>query len=228
MNEAGDLTHSGGLSRRWHRLSLREYMGLVTIAMLCVGLVTTTIRLRKSEANVAQLRSETGYLTETLPGQIAAARAPSDLPLTYRVRVRVPSSPFRVAYSSLWPKQSSVPEWYGAVPVPPGESLITVRIHQDPRDQRWKISTQVATPLSTKRMATVLPADHVEIFQGSHEVVSTGIGRQTYAESSSKSIRLLDERWLVGEGSLLLYGDRAPERDQIGVYVELQPDIGPL
>jgi hypothetical protein len=229
MSEADDLTQSGRPSGRWHRLSLREYIGLVTIAMLCVGLVTTTIRLRKSEANVAQLRSETGYLTETLPGQIAAARAPSDQPLTYRVRVRVPSSsPFRVAYSSLWARQSSVPEWYGAVPVPPGESLITVRIHQDPRDQRWKISTQVATPQGTKRMATVLPADHVGIFQGSHEVVSTGIGRQTNAESASKSIRLLDERWLVGEGSLLLYGDRAPARDQIGVYVELQPDIGPL
>ena len=44
----------------------------------------------------------------------------------------------------------------------------------------------------------------------------------------SAALRLLDERWLVGEGGLLLYGDRPPERDQIGVYAELQPDTGPL
>jgi hypothetical protein len=77
-------------------------------------------------------------------------------------------------------------------------------------------------------MATVLPSDHAGVFRGSHEVVSTGVGRETFAISSSKSIRLLDERWLVGEGSLLLYGDRAPEHDQIGIYAELQPDVGPL
>jgi len=237
MHRDDEIPGNDGPSTGWHRLSLREYLGLVTIAMLVVGLVTTTIRLRKSEirlqkseTDVSRLRSETGHLTETEPGQIAAARAPSDQPLTYRVRVRVPSaSPrFRVAYSSLWPKQSASPQWYGAVPVPPGESLITVRIHEDPRDQRWKISTLVGTPQGTKRMATTLPPDQVGIFRGSHEVISTGIGRQTYAASSSDSIRLLDERWLVGEGSLLLYGDRAPERDQVGIYVELQPDIGPL
>jgi hypothetical protein len=216
--------------RRWHRLSLREYLGVVTIAMLLIGLLTTAIRLHSSQAEVARLRAETGYLRDTEPGQIAAARAPSDQPLTYRIRVRVPpgTSRFRVAYSSLWPKESARPQWYGAVPVSVGESLITVRIQEDPRDSRWKISTIVATPLGTRRMATVLPPDHVDIFRSSHEVVSTGIGRETFAAGSSESIRLLDERWLVGEGSLLLYGDRAPSRDQIGVYVELQPDIGPL
>ena len=60
-------------------------------------------------------------------------------------------------------------------------------------------------------MATVLPPEHVEIFRGSHEVVSTGVARETLAVSSTDSIRLLDERWLVGEGGLLLYGDRPPE-----------------
>jgi hypothetical protein len=229
MNRADDLPTCRESSHRWHRLSLREYIELITIAMLAIGLVMTTLRLRRSEANVAKLRSESGYLAETGPGQIAAARTPSDQPLTYRVRVRVPPSPpFRVAYSSLWPRQSPNPQWFGAVPVPPGESLITVRIDEDPRDRRWKITTQVGTAERTKRMATVLPADHVGIFRGSHEVVSTGIGRKTYAQNSAEPIRLLDERWLVGEGSLLLYGDRAPQRDQIGVYVELQADIGPL
>ncbi len=225
-----DQNFTTAMSIRWHRLSLREYIGVVTIAMLGVGLITTTLRLRKSETEVARLRSETGYLTETDPGQIAAARAPADQPLTYRVRVRVPSSspPFRVAYSSVWPKQSPRPQWYGAVAVPPGESLVTVRIHEDPRDRRWKISALVGSPQGTRRMATVLPPEHVGIFRGSHEIISTGVGRETLAVSQTKSIRLLDERWLVGEGSLLLYGDRAPERDQVGIYAELQPDVGPL
>ncbi len=225
-----DSNTMGQVPNRWHRLSLREYFALVTIAMLVVGLVATTMRLRRSEAEVTRLRSETGYLTPTEPGQIAAARAPSDQPLTYRVRIRTPaSSPrFRVAYSSLWPRQTTSPRWYGAVPVPPGESLITVQILEDPRDNRWKMATLVGSPQGTKRMATVLPEDHVGIFRGSHQVVSTGVSRETIAVHSSQSIRLLDERWLVGEGSLLLYGDRPPEHDQIGVYVELQPDVGPL
>jgi len=90
------------------------------------------------------------------------------------------------------------------------------------------MATIVGSSQSTKRMATVLPPDHVDVFRGSHEVVSTGVDRETLAVSTADSIRLLDERWLVGEGALLLYGDRAPEHDQVGVYVELQPDIGPL
>ena len=173
---------------------------------------------------------EFGYLSNTLPGQIAAARAPSDQPLTYRLRVRAPETlqGYRVAYSSHWPQNSSGPQWFGAVEVPAGESIITVRIMEDPRDHRWKIATSVAAANGTRRMATVLPQEQVEIFRGAHEVLSTGIGRQTLAVGADQSIRLLDERWLVGETALLLYGDRAPDEDQIGVYAELQPDIGPL
>lgn len=230
MTRDSDLSEAEERSDPWFRLSLREYLGLVTIAMLMVGLAITATRLQKSAAVVAALRTENGYLTETQPGQIAAARAPSDQPLTYRVRVRVPSSSarFRVAYSSILPKQSSSPRWYGAVPVDPGESLVTVRILEDPRDKRWKMATVVGSPQRTKRMSTVLPPEHVEVFRGSHEVVSAGVNRETHAVSTTDSIRLLDERWLVGEGALLLYGDRAPENDQVGVYLELQPDTGPL
>lgn len=217
-------------SRRWFRLSLREYLGLVTLVILVVALIATNRRLRRSERELSLLRAEFGYLKPTEEGQIAAARAPSDQPLTYRLRVRVPSdaTQYRVAYSSLWPRKSTRPQWYGAVPVQPGESIITVRILEDPRDRRWKISTLVGTASGTKRMATTLPEEHIAIFRGSHEVISTGIGRETAAVDATASIRLLDERWLVGEGSLLLYGDRPPDRDQIGVYAELQPDVGPL
>jgi hypothetical protein len=77
-------------------------------------------------------------------------------------------------------------------------------------------------------MATVLPPDHVGVFRGSHEVISQGITRETRVVPSNETIRLLEERWLVGETALLLYGDRAPDEDQIGIYAELQPDVGPL
>ncbi|MDE0862871.1 MAG: hypothetical protein OSA98_03725 [Rubripirellula sp.] len=214
---------------RWS-LSLREYLGFVTIAMLTIGLVFTIQRLRRIEAEVTKLRAETGSLQETGPGQIAAVRAPSDQPLTYRVRVRVPtgSARFRVAYSSIWPRQSTAPLWFGAVPVPIGESIVTIRILEDPRDQRWKIATLVASVEGNQRMSTVLPPEQVQIFRGSHDVLSTGVGRETQSAVATEAIRLLDERWLVGEGGLLLYGDRAPENDQIGIYAELQPDVGPL
>jgi len=214
---------------RWS-LSLREYLGLVTIVILVMGLVFTIQRQRRIEAELTRLRAETGYLQETGPGQIAAARAPSDQPLTYRVRVRVPqgSARFRVAYSSLWPRHSTAPQWFGAVPVPAGESLVTIRILEDPRDRRWKIATLVASVEGNQRMATVLPPEQAKIFRGSHDVVSTGVSRKTHSAAATDPIRLLDERWLVGEGALLLYGDRAPENDQIGIYAELQPDVGSL
>ena len=211
-------------------VSLREYLGLATILMLVTGLVTTALRLRSAEAEVSRLRAESGYLVATGPGQIAAARAPSDEPLTYRVRIRTPATggEYRVAYSTYWPRGGGEPEWYSAIAVPAGESQLTVRIHEDPRDQRWKVSAIVTTAEQTRRMATTLPPPHVAVFRGSHQVVSTGVGRQTLAVDAARSIRLLDERWLVGGGQLLLYGDRPPEQDQIGVYAELQPDVGPL
>jgi hypothetical protein len=202
----------------------------MTIVMLTVGLIVMSQRLRQTSSELSQLRREVGYLSSTSAGQIAAVRAPSDQPLTYRIRVRVPedSGDYRVAYSSHLPKQSSTPMWYGAVPIPSGESLVTVRILEDPRDKRWKIATIVSSRQGTQWMSTALPPEHVTVFRGSHDVLSKGVGRETQAVGSEDSIRLLDERWLVGGSSLLLYGDRAPETDQIGVYAELQPDIGPL
>ena len=205
-------------------------MGLVTIVILSIGLVFSIQRVRRLEVEVTKMRAETGYLQETDPGQIAAARAPSDQPLTYRVRVRVPNGParFRVAYSSVWPKRSSGPQWFGAVALPEGESVVTIRILEDPRDKKWKIASLVASVEGNQRMATVLPPDHVGVFRGSHDVLSTGVGRETQTADQTDSLRLLDERWLVGEGGLLLYGDRAPKIDQVGIYAELQPDVGPL
>lgn len=225
-----DATETEPPRRRPTRISLREYLGLVTIVMLAVGLAVNSYRLRDLRQEIDALRLETGYLAKTGPDQIAAARAPSDQPLTYRVRVRVPdgASRFRVAYSSIWPKNSARPQWYGAVPVPAGESIVTVRIQEDPRDGKWKIATLVGSKEGNRRMATTLPPEQIRVFRGSHDALSTGVGRETVAVNASRSIRVLDERWLVGEGSLLLYGDRPPDRDQIGVYAELQPDDGPL
>lgn len=213
------------------QFSLRESLALVTIVVLAFGWAVTVMRLRSAETELNRLRAETGYLSMTEPGQIAAARLPSDQPLTYRLRVRVPKSSqkFRVAYSSVWPAEASHPSWYGAVPVAAGESIVVVRIMEDPRDGRWKISAMISTLEGDRRMATSLPPDQATIFRGSHEVISTGIPRTgTIAANQSESIRLLDEKWLVGEGSLLLYGDRLPEHDQVGIYAELQPDAGPL
>jgi hypothetical protein len=185
--------------------------------------------MARLERELQNLRREVGYLGPVDPGQIAAVRVTSEQPLTYRVRVRVPPRPgYRVAYSSLLPKDARGPDWYAGLRVPPGESLVTVRIAEDPRDSRWKITTLVGSERGTQRMATVLPDEHVRAFRGSHDVVSTGVGRDPWVTESGDSIRLLDERWLVGEGSLLLYGDRGPASDQLGIYLELQPDSGPL
>lgn len=228
MNDEIAQSDPGPRRSRW-RHSLREFLGLATIVALAIGLYLTSRELGRVEAELNQLRKEVGYLDASPPDRIAAVRVPSDEPLTYRVRVRVPDGVgYRIAYSTVLPRNARRPDWYAAVRVPPGESLVTVRVASDPRDDRWKITTLIGSERGTQRMATALPTEHVEVFRGSHDVVSTGVSRETVTVAASQSIRLLDERWLAGEGSLLLYGDRPVERDQTGIYAELQPDSGPL
>ncbi|WP_145169008.1 hypothetical protein [Rubripirellula lacrimiformis] len=224
---AGDPT----TRQRRLRLSLREILGGVTLAVFALGWGTTVMKLRSVQADLSRLRSEVGYLEPTAEGQMAALRAPADQPLTYRFHVRCPpgSVKHRLAYSVLLERGQVHPTWFGAVPIAAGDAVVTVRIQEDPRDSRWKISVVADQASRVRRISTALPPEWVAIFRESHEVVSTGIPRgQQVAADPKQSIRVLDERWLVGEGSLLLYGDRPPDSDQLGVYAELQPDIGPL
>lgn len=215
-----------------------------TIAALIAGNSFSIVRLRQAETELTRLRREVGSLYETPAGYLAAVRIAADTPLTYRFRVRTPvaddspsrwSSPgppkthYRIAYSTILPRGRTQPQWYSAIAVPPGESVVTIQIAEDPRDERWKISTLVRNETASRRMGTVLPDEHTRLFRQSHDVVSTGLKRQdVVAMSPHESIRLLDERWLVGEQSLLLYGDKAPNEDQIGVYAELQSADKPL
>ena len=211
------------------QISLLNLLFCLTIAVLVIGYWNASRQLNKTQSELADLRRANGYLGETPSDHIAAIRSPSDQPLTYRVRVRVPDKPkFRVAYSSIWKKESLNPSWFAAIAVPPGDSLVIVRILEDPRDEKWKITTLVRSDRGTKRIATTLPDDQVAIFRSSHDSIGNGVGKQTTTVAKTECLRLLDERWLVGEGGLMLYGDRPPERDQIGIYAELQPDIGPL
>lgn len=213
---------------RW-QLSLRQTMVIVLVAALAAGYATTWYQLRQAQAELARLRAETGYLPPTGSGQIAAVRLFSDEPLTYRFRVRVPPSPpHRVVYSTVQPKDSPTPHWFAGVDLPPGESIVTVRLGEDPRDERWKITTLVHSDRGTKRVATALLPSHVAIFRRCNDAVRAGLGRDPRRVAISEPIRLLEERLLVGEGGLLLYGDKPPEEDQIGVFAELQPDTKPL
>ncbi len=210
-------------------MSLREALGLVTIIALAVAYAALLVQFRSAERELQTLRAETGFLPPTGAEQIAAVHVPSDEALEYRVRVRVPEDePYRIAYSSVVPQGRADPEWFAAVDVPPGDSVVTVRVGKDPRDERWKIATLVQSGRGNKRMATGLPEDHIAVFRESGDVVSTGVGRSMVSADSPATIRLVDERWLVGEGALLLYGDRPAERDQVGIYAELQPDTQPL
>jgi hypothetical protein len=227
-------------SARW---SLRTLLVAATLVALIVGNAVTISRLRRAQDELSQLRLEVGSLHQVPEGQLAAIRMPADLPLTYRFRVRTPNPPtdsarwnsqvpkrseYRIAYSTVLPRGRTQPEWYSAITVPPGESVVTIRIAEDPRDERWKISTLVQNANSTRRMGTVLPDKHTRIFRASHDVISTGVARQSVTMPAEGAIRLLDERWLVGEQSLLLYGDRATDEDQVGVYAELQRADEPL
>jgi len=68
----------------------------------------------------------------------------------------------------------------------------------------------------------------VEVFRGSHDWLRSGVSNETSTKPVGESLRLLDERVLVGEGAMMLYGDGPPADDMIGVFAELQPDIGAI
>ncbi len=77
------------------------------------------------------------------------------------------------------------------------------------------------------RIATALPDEISSVFRGSHDVISAGVGRQTVTRPGGDPLRIIDERFFAGN-SMLLYGDRGPSEDLVGVFVELQVDKGPL
>ena len=59
-------------------------------------------------------------------------------------------------------------------------------------------------------------------FRGSHDVISTGINRDTVIASVGESIRLLDDRWVIQGNGVQLDGS-APRENQVGIYAELTP-----
>jgi len=209
------------------KFTLREMIGLVTIIALVAALWNSSRRLRDQERELTVMRKEFGYLAPSEPYELAASRSPSDQPLSYRMRVRLPPQkgtdfPYQIVYSSLWEAGESEPTWFGGVRGPGGESLITVQILDDPRDGKWKLATVVSSSSGTSRMSTVLPPPHEGIFRGSYDVISAGIGRDTLISEFGSSVRLLDERWLIEDAGVVLDGF-APKESQVGVYAELRP-----
>jgi len=204
------------------------------LAMLVIAMATACTmairRARLAEAELKSLRSEFGYLDPAEDDTVAAARIAVDEPLVWRARVRVPEGQtYRVAYSARWLQATTRPDWFAAQPIPSGESVVTVRVMKDPRDDRWRISVIVRQDGRAVRTATVLPDELVAVFQGSHDIVSGGVGSQTSVCEKGQSMRIFNERYFVG-GSAIFYGDqeREPESDVVGVFAELQPDVGSL
>ena len=217
---------------------MRTLLLVTAVAGLAIGNVVTLRRLRVARVELDHLRVQTGYLSPQPADRAAAVRVPADEPLTYRFRVRVPrpaskwSAPaggpeYRLMYSTVIAKNESTPRWYGGLAVSPGESFVTVRVAVDPRDDRWKVSMVVRSELGTRRIGSALPEPQVAIFRGSHDVISTGLGTQTEPLPVGGPLRLLDDRWLAGQGGALLYGDRPVKADQIGLYVQLQAMLPP-
>ena len=209
------------------RFSLRESLGLMTIAILAIGLWLTSSKLRDREEELRVMRQEFGYLAPSRADQIASSRSPSDQPLTYKMRVRLPRDlpagiSYQLVYSSIWESGRAAPTWFGAVPMPQGESLVTLQILNDPRDSKWKIAAVVSSTEGTSRIATGLPPPHEAIFRGSHDVISTGLGRETLLMAIGESIRLLDERWVVGSQGVMLDGG-PPRENLVGVFAQLEP-----
>lgn len=210
------------------QISLRSVFTGMLLCGAVIGYVLNYGRMRTAEAELQQLRREVGYLEPSGEDELAAVRVLVDEPLMWQAKIRVPATPrYRVAYSTVWHETKARPDWFAAQPLPQGESVVTIRVLKDPRDDQWKISTMVRHPRGLRRMGTALPEEISTVLRGSHDVISGGIGRQTVVLPAGQKVRLFDERYFSGT-ALLLYGDRAPETDMVGIFAELQPDVGAL
>jgi len=210
------------------QISIRGLLVLVALVGFAISYVINFSRMRSAESELATLRDEVGFLKPSDIGEVAAVRVLADEPLTWQTRVRIPDGQsYRMAYSAIWAASTQSPEWFAAQPMRSGESTIIVRVLKDPRDDRWKMSTIIRHADGVSRIATALPDEISSVFRGSHDVISTGVGRQTVTRPAGDSLRIIDQRFYAGD-SMLLYGDRGPSEDLIGVFVELQADNGPL
>lgn len=209
------------------QVSIRGLLMLVALVGFAISYAINFSRMRAAEAALGKLRDEVGYLQPSDVGEVAAVRVLADEPLTWQTRVRIPAGhSYRMAYSALWTASKQAPEWFAAQPMRPGEATIIVRVLKDPRDDRWKMSTIIRHADGVSRIATALPDEISSVFRGSYDVISAGVGRQTVARPGGQSLRIIDERFFAGD-SMLLYGDRGPSEDMVGVFVELQVDKGP-
>lgn len=210
------------------QISLRSLLWGMLFFGIATAFAMNYRRMRIAEADLRQLRREVGYLEPSGDDELAAVRVAVDEPLVWQAKLRVPAKPrYRLAYSAVWPQAEAGPDWFAAQPLPEGESIVTVRVLKDPRDDQWRISTIVRNADGVRRMGTVLPDEISEVFRGTHDVISEGVGKQTVVRPAGQKLRLFDERYFSGT-ALLLYGDRAPDTQMVGVFVELQPDIGTL
>lgn len=210
------------------QISIRGMLIFVALVGFVISYAINFSRMRAAESELARLRDEVGFLQPSNASEIAAVRVLADEPLTWQSRVRIPDGQsYRLAYSALWTASKQSPEWFAAHPMRPGESTIIVRVLKDARDDRWKMSTIIRHADGVSRIATALPDEISSVFRGSHDVISAGVGRQTVTRPSGESLRIIDERFFAGN-SMLLYGDRGPSEDMVGVFVELQVDKGPL
>ncbi|TVP95555.1 MAG: hypothetical protein EA381_18685 [Planctomycetaceae bacterium] len=210
------------------QLTIRSLLVLVAVVGFGLSYFSNLIRMRAAESELTRLRQEVGFLDGSEANEIAAVRVPAEEPLTWRTRIRVPrGQAYRLAYSAIWAEATAGPDWFAAQPIPAGESTVTIRVIKDPRDDRWKITSIIRHADGIARIGTTLPDEISEIFRGTHDVMSTGVGKQTVTCPVGQSLRILDERYFSGS-SLLLYGDSGPRENLVGVYAELQPDIGPL
>ncbi len=199
-------------------------------AILVFGLVLsnywTAIRLQKAEGELRKLYAEVGHLDIQDHTKVAASRIPDDTPLLWQFRVYVPQNEkCRVAYSTRWFADASRPDWYSFIAVPAGESVVTTRIGSDERDGAWKISTSVRQNTNVSRSTTVLPDDQVTIFKQHRHAISSGqVGAETVQTNRQETLKLLEDKWILGESAIPLFGERPPVNDIVGVFLELQPD----
>ena len=211
------------------RFSLKWMLLVVTLCASLIGNAVSSIRLRQAINERDRLRREVGYLEMGAPDQVSAARVPTDEPLTWRYKVRIPEGEtYRIVCSTIWPAEAGQPRWTGGQSLKAGEHALTLRILSDPRDDRWKLVSVVRSGDNILRFSVELDERQTKLFRTSNDTLNLGINSQTVHIGSDQRLRMLDQRWLSGEGGMLLYGDRPPRESVDGVFLELQPDNGPL
>jgi|GEM_PF-6900970 len=208
------------MAMRWN---LRTGFLWLTGASLIASHLWTSQQLAHTRRELQQLRYSTAQLDPLQRDQIGLARVPLDEPDRWQLRLWLPEGRgYELQASTLWLAGAAEPDWQPVLALPQGASLLTCSLTRTPDNRRWDLALVIRRGSNTTGRRLPLTEGQSQRFPSSGRYWVSQIESGPRYTNPAKPTALLLEHLLSADGTML-YGDRPPDRDQVGVYLRLAP-----